>query len=125
MSVTSSSCQLKKRIAALVVGSGRSAHAFMVEAIAREMERAESFREFLQDAREAEDVVSRTGKAYDAKEVFAYLAAKAQGSGAERPRAKSGNGPLPRLPDSRARAQWRISSEYSNSLRNTIPPWRI
>jgi hypothetical protein len=125
MSVTSSSCQLKKRIAALVVGSGRSAHAFMVEAIARETERAESFREFLQDAREAEDVVSRTGKAYDAKEVFAYLAAKAQGLGAERPRAKSGNGPLPRLPDSRARAQWRISSEYSNSLRNTIPPWRI
>lgn len=31
---------LKKRIAALVEGSGRSAHAFMVEAIARETERA-------------------------------------------------------------------------------------
>lgn len=80
--------ELKKRIAALVLGSGRSAHAFMVEAIARETERAESFREFLKDAREAEDEVSRTGKAYDAEEVFAYLAAKAQGSGAMRPRAK-------------------------------------
>jgi hypothetical protein len=42
MSVTSLKLpdELKKRIAALVAGSGRSAHAFMVEAIAREMERA-------------------------------------------------------------------------------------
>ncbi len=79
---------LKKRIAALVAGSGRSAHAFMVEAIARETERAEAYRRFLQDAREAEDEVLRTGKAYDAEEVFAYFAAKAQGSDAKRPRAK-------------------------------------
>ena len=90
MSVTSLKLpdELKKRIASLVAGSGRSAHAFMVEAIARETERAESFRAFLQDAREAEDEVLRTGKVYDAEEVFAYLAAKAQGSGAKRPRAK-------------------------------------
>jgi predicted transcriptional regulator len=49
MSVTSLKLpdELKKRIAALAAGNGRSAHAFMVEAIAREMERAESFREFL------------------------------------------------------------------------------
>ena len=42
MSVTSLKLpdELKKRIAALVAGSGRSAYAFMVEAIARETERA-------------------------------------------------------------------------------------
>lgn len=90
MSVTSLKLpdELKKRIAALVAGSGRSAHAFMVEAIARGTERAESFRELLQDTREAEDEVLRTGRAYDAEEVFAYLVAKAQGPGAKRPRAK-------------------------------------
>jgi hypothetical protein len=60
----------------------------MVEAIARGTERAESFREFLQDAREAEDEVLRTGRAYDAEEVFAYLGAKVQGPGAKRPRVK-------------------------------------
>jgi hypothetical protein len=54
----------------------------MVEAIAREAQRVGSFREFLQDARDAEDEVLRTEKAYDAEEVFAYLAAKAQSSGA-------------------------------------------
>jgi hypothetical protein len=42
MSVTSLKLpdELKKRIAALVAGNGQSAHAFMVEAIARETERA-------------------------------------------------------------------------------------
>ena len=46
MSVTSLKLPdaLKKRIAALVEGSGRSAHAFMVEAIARETERASGSR---------------------------------------------------------------------------------
>ena len=49
MSVTSLKLpdELKKRIAAVVAWNGRSAHAFMVEAIVREMERAESFCEFL------------------------------------------------------------------------------
>lgn len=89
MSVTSLKLpdELKRRIAALVEGSGQSAHAFMVEAITRETERAESRCQFLQDAREAENEVLRDGKVYDTGEVFDYLEAKAQGAKAKRPRA--------------------------------------
>lgn len=79
--------ELKKRIADLVEGSGQSAHAFMVEAIRRETERAESRCQFLQDAREAENEVLRDRKVYEAGDVFDYLEAKAQGANAKRRRA--------------------------------------
>ncbi|MGH8532102.1 MAG: CopG family ribbon-helix-helix protein [Gammaproteobacteria bacterium] len=81
--------ELKKRIAALVAGSSQSAHAFMVEAIARETERAELRHRFLEDARKAEDEVLGAGKVYDAEEVFDYLEAKAKDRDAKRPRAKT------------------------------------
>ncbi len=91
MSITSLklSDELKERIAALVEGSGQSAHAFMVEAIARETERAELRRQFLEDARKAEGDVLRAGKVYDAEEVLDYLEAKAKDGDAKRPRAKT------------------------------------
>jgi len=85
---------LKKRIQSLIAGTGRTAHAFMLEAIARETERAELRRRFGADAAEAEEETLRSGKVYDADEVFAYLKSKASGkkgaSGkkARRPRAK-------------------------------------
>jgi predicted transcriptional regulator len=79
---------LKKRIQSLVAGTGRTAHAFMLEAIARETERAELRRKFGAEAAEAEEQTLRSGRAYDAHEVFTYLKAKASGQKARRPRAK-------------------------------------
>lgn len=80
---------LKKRIAALVSGTNKTPHAFMLDAIAGEIERAELRRQFELAAAEAEDETMETGRAYDAGEVFAYLRAKAAGKKANRPRAKA------------------------------------
>lgn len=80
--------QLKQRLAAIVSGTDRSAHAFMIDAIAQEVTRAEQRRDFLQDAMKAQAEVERTGRVYDADEVFTYLRARAQGKQTKRPRAR-------------------------------------
>jgi predicted transcriptional regulator len=80
---------LKLRIADLVDGTGQSAHAFMVEAIEQAAERAVLRRRFGAEALDAEAEALRTGKAYAADEVFEYLAAKARGTKATRPRARA------------------------------------
>jgi predicted transcriptional regulator len=67
---------LKKRIKALVSGTDQSAHAFMVQAIARETERAELQRRFGEEAGRAEEEAFASGKAYHADEVFSYLKAR-------------------------------------------------
>ena len=61
----------------------------MVAAIARQTERAELRARFGEEAREAEEHAERTGKAYDADEVFSYLKARAAGKKAKRPRPKA------------------------------------
>jgi predicted transcriptional regulator len=81
--------ELKKRIQALVSGTNQTVHAFMVEAIARETERAELRRRFGEEAARAEQETLRSGKVYDAAEVFAYLKGKAAGRKVRRPRAKA------------------------------------
>jgi predicted transcriptional regulator len=81
--------ELRKRIQALVSGTDKSAHAFMVEAIERETERAELKRRFGDQAAEAEDEALRSGRVYDVSEVFAYLKAKAAGKKVRHPRAKA------------------------------------
>ncbi len=79
---------LKKRISALAARGSQTAHAFMVEAIRRETERAECKSLFLEEARAAQEQVATSGKAYDAAEVFDYFEAKLQGKKAKKPRAK-------------------------------------
>lgn len=81
--------ELKKRIHSLVEGSERTAHAFMVEAIERAAHAEELRRRFGVEAGDAEEETLRVGKAYDAREVFAYLEARASGKQAKRPRAKA------------------------------------
>lgn len=81
--------ELKKRIDKIAARSGRTAHAFMVDAIARETERAELRRRFGVEAKEAEALALRNGKAFDASEVFAYIKARARGVKLRRPRPKS------------------------------------
>ncbi|MBM3393344.1 MAG: ribbon-helix-helix protein, CopG family [Betaproteobacteria bacterium] len=78
--------ELKKRIDTLVADSGKTAHAFMVEAIERETERAELRRRFHADASAAEMEVNTSGKAFDAREVFDYLEGKLKGKKVSKPR---------------------------------------
>jgi predicted transcriptional regulator len=80
--------KLKARVAAVVKGTDKSAHAFMLEAIEHETERAELRKRFVADALKAEKEFERTGLAYDADEVHAYVKALARGRKATPPKAK-------------------------------------
>jgi predicted DNA-binding protein len=79
--------QLKERIQSLVTGTGRTAHGFMVEAIERAAQAEELRRRFGEEAAAAERDTLKSGKAYDAREVFSYLEARARGKRVSRPRA--------------------------------------
>jgi predicted transcriptional regulator len=81
--------ELKERVQSLVTGTGRSAHAFMVEAIERAAQAEELRRRFGADADAAERETLKSGKAYDAREVFSYLEARSRGKRVSRPRAAS------------------------------------
>lgn len=80
--------ELKLRVAQLVEGSGKSAHAFMLEAIEQATVREELRRRFGEEAALAESEARKTRQLYDAGEVFQYLEARAKGAHARRPRAK-------------------------------------
>lgn len=88
MSVTSLKLpdQLKERVQSLVTGTGRTAHAFMVDAIERAAQAEELRRRFGEDAAAAERETLQSGKAYDAREVFSYLEARSRGKRVSRPR---------------------------------------
>lgn len=77
--------KLKKRVSALVETNGRTAHAFMVGAIAQATEREERRQRFLASAGNAEQDLQRTGKTYDLDRVFDYLEARVKNSKAKRP----------------------------------------
>mgnify|MGYP001171538341 CR=1 FL=1 len=79
---------LKKRIEELVARRNQTAHAFMVDAIRRETERAESRRQFMDEAQAAHEEVLSSGRAYTAAEAFDYIEAKIQGKKARKPRPK-------------------------------------
>ena len=81
--------ELKKRIANLVEGTDRSAHAFMLSAIERAAKQEELRRRFGDEAALAERETERSRKAYDAAEVFDYLEARALGKKAKRPKSKT------------------------------------
>ena len=74
---------LKARIAAAAERAGKSAHAYIVDAVAQSVEQAELDEEFhrVADARWAKLLV--TGKTVSWHEATAYLAARSRG---ERPR---------------------------------------
>jgi len=80
---------LKRRIAQLVAGSDRTAHAFMLEAIEQAAAREELRRRFGEEAALAEEETERSGKVYDAAEAFKYLETRAKGGRARKPRLKS------------------------------------
>lgn len=77
---------LKKRVARVVKDTGQSAHAFMIDAIRQETERAEKRREMLADAYAARAEFLRSGTGYALAEVKAHYRAKLQGKRSRKPK---------------------------------------
>ena len=71
--------ELKQRVNALAALANKSPHAFMVDVIAEQTERAEKRHAFISGALAAKKDFDETGLAFDAEEVHAYLRAKIQG----------------------------------------------
>lgn len=77
---------LKRRIAPLARSTGKTPHAWMVEALEVQAALAERRREFVASAHAAEQEVAQYGLVYEADEVFAYIANKVAGNKPKRPK---------------------------------------
>ncbi len=77
---------LKARIADAAEQAGKSAHAFMVEALEAETCRAELRREFVATALKAEQHIARYGEVYAADAVHRFFSDKLAGKSAKRPK---------------------------------------
>lgn len=77
--------ELKARIASAAQQTGKTAHAFMVDALELQTELAERRSAFVADALLAREEVARYGLVVDADEVFDYLKARAEGKTARKP----------------------------------------
>jgi predicted DNA-binding protein len=84
--------QLQARIAAAAEREGKTAHAFMAEAIARAVERSESDDEFQRNSEERLAEWQETGKSVCFDEARAYFEATAQGQRPARPSARQLSG---------------------------------
>jgi len=80
---------LKKRVARVVKDTEQSAHAFMVDAIRQETERAEKRRGLLADAYAARADFQASGAGYALADVEAHYRAKLQGRRTRRPKLRS------------------------------------
>lgn len=79
---------LQARIAAAAEREGKTADAFIVDAIVRTVERSESDGEFQRHAEERWAELQETGKSVAFDEARAYLEARAQGRRPARPSAR-------------------------------------
>ena len=79
---------LRARVAEAAERAGKTAHAFIVEAIAESVDKAELEEAFHRVADERWARVVATGKTVPAAEVHSYLQARAQGESPARPRAR-------------------------------------
>jgi predicted transcriptional regulator len=78
--------RLKARIAPLARRSGRSPHAWMLDALAREAEREELREEFIDAAIESARAIDAGAPVYAMEEVHAWLRARVAGKRRRRPR---------------------------------------
>jgi predicted transcriptional regulator len=78
---------LKERLAAVVKKQDRSAHAFMLQAIEKEVERAELQEDFHQVALARMRRFERTGSAVSMKEMDIYVKALVAGKNPPKPKA--------------------------------------
>ena len=81
--------ELKRRIERLAGSAGQSPHAYMIEALARETERAELRARFAADSADSEKEAMTSNKAHDLAATFDYLAARLSGKKTRRPRARA------------------------------------
>lgn len=91
MSLTATSLklprQLKTRVERVARRTGESAHSFMVRALEAQVEAVERYQAFLDEGVGADEAMQQSGAGYDAKQVHAYLEAKARGRKPRRPKA--------------------------------------
>jgi len=78
--------ELKARIATAAEKAGKTPHAFMLEALELQLERAEMRRSFLEDATAAAAEIDAGGPLYAMEDVHAYIQARVAGKSAKRPR---------------------------------------
>ncbi len=78
--------ELKQRIAPLAEAAGKTAHAWMVEALERQAAMAEAREAFLQDAEASAAEIDGGGALYAAEDVAEYLLSRAAGKAAARPK---------------------------------------
>jgi predicted transcriptional regulator len=79
---------LKRRIERLAGAANKTPHAFMVEALSQEADRAERRERFARDAALSERETLESGKAVPLDSAFDYLEARAAGKAVRRPRAR-------------------------------------
>ena len=78
--------ELKRRIAPLAKSSGKTPHAWMVEALEVQAALAERRRDFIASAHVADQEVAKYGQVFEADEVFAYIEGKVAGKKPKRPK---------------------------------------
>ena len=78
--------RLKSRVERVAKRSKESSHAFMVRAIKEQVRVEELHQQFLADAVRADKAMQESGTGYAAREVHAYLEAKAAGRWRRKPR---------------------------------------
>jgi predicted transcriptional regulator len=78
--------ELKRRISRLAKESGKTAHAFMVQALEREALREERMREFVREAMASDAAVEAGAPVYRAEDVYAWMEKRARGEKAPRPK---------------------------------------
>ena len=77
---------LKSRIARVAKKTGRTPHAFMIEALERQTQREEKMEEFVKEALAADRAIEEGGEVYAASDVHAWLGRLARGERAPRPK---------------------------------------
>lgn len=82
---------MKERIAAAADHAGKSAHAFILDAISQTVEQVELDREFNEIADERWKGILASGKTVSWEDAKAYLAAKSRGESPNKPLTRSSN----------------------------------
>ena len=80
---------LKRRIERLAGAANKTPHAFMIEVLSQEADRAELRERFAEDAAISEKEAMESGKAVPVAAAFDYLEARAAGKSVRRPRARA------------------------------------
>jgi predicted transcriptional regulator len=83
---------LKRRLEQLASQAQKTPHAFMLEVLAREAERAELRQRFAAEAADSERAVMEGGKTYALNGAFDYLGRRLSEATVRRPRARAWRG---------------------------------